>query len=100
MLGCLVVGIQFNCFLKLVLGTLVISSTPQYQSPHDPILGTLWLLLDSFPYFLDGFDHISFFELGEGPVHVRVVILAIEFFGLPTDVQGFFVDHVHVEYEG
>ena len=100
MLGCLVVGIQLNRFLKLVLGTLVIASTPKYQPPHDPILRTLWLLLHSLPYFLDSFDNISFFKLGKGPVHVRVVILTIEFFGLTTDVQGFFVDHMDVEYEG
>ena len=69
------------------------------ETPHDPALATPRLLLHTLSDFLDCFDDIALFELSEGPVHVSIVTLTVKFFGLPTDIQRFRVDHVDIEQE-
>lgn len=83
-----------------MLGTIVLSSTSQDKSPNHPIMSIFRLFLDTLSDLLYSFDNVALFELCKGPVHMRVVSMSIEFFGLSTNVQGFFIDHVHVEQEG
>lgn len=70
------------------------------MTPYDPVVSIFRLFLDSLPDFLDCFYHVAFFELGEGPMHVGVVTVSIEFLGLAADIERLFVDHMHIEEEG
>ena len=56
--------------------------------------------MDAFADLLDRLDDVALLEFSEGPVHVRVVGLAIELFRLPANVQRLLVYHVDVEQEG
>ena len=98
-LGGFILGIQLNCFLKLVSGTLVLASAAQNETPNDPTLRIQRLLLNALADFLDGLDDIAFFEFCEGPVHVGVMSHTVELLGLPADVKSLLVDHVDVEEE-
>ena len=79
-----------------MLCTFVFSCGPQDQTPDNPALCILWLLLHTLPDFLDRLDDISFFKLCEGPMHMCVVALSVKFFCLLTDVQSLLVYHVNV----
>ena len=99
-LGSLVLRIELQGLLELMLGALVFAGRTKDETPDDPAFGVERLFLDTFTDFFDGFDDIAFLELGESPVHVRVVTRPVELFGLTADIQGFLVDHVDVEEEG
>ena len=82
-----------------MFGTVVFASATEDEAPNNPVMRVFWLLLHTFADLLYCFDHIAFFELSESPVHVRVVLFGVELLSLSTDVEGFFVYHVHVEQE-
>ena len=79
--------------------TAIFAGRAQDEAPHDPALATPRLLLHTLPDFLDCFDDIALFEFSEGPVHVSIVTLPVEFFGLAADIQCLRVDHVDIEQE-
>lgn len=95
-----VLRVDLESSSKLVLSAPVFASGTQDQAPHDPALRVIRCLLHTLADFLDSLDDIAFFKLREGPVHVRVMILAVVLLGLATNVQGLMVDHVDVEQEG
>ena len=97
--GSLVLGVELEGLLKLMLCTFVFTGGAEDEAPDDPAFGVKWLFLNAFANLLYGFDDIALFELGEGPVHVRVVAGPVELFGLSADVEGLLVDHVDVEEE-
>ena len=95
----LIVGLKFDCLLKLMLGTLVLAGVTKNESPNYPAFSLERLLLHTFSNLLDCFHYISFFKFSKSPVHVRIVALSIEFFCLATDVQRLLINHVNVEKE-
>jgi len=97
-LGGLVLCIQFESLLELMLGTFVPASVAKYESPYYPIVFIVWLFLYTFSNLLDSFNNITLFELGKGPMHVRIVI-RIMLLSLSAGVKGLIVDHVDVEEE-
>ena len=99
MTGGLIRGTQFDRLLKLVLGALILAGVSKNKSPDNPAFGLKWLLLHTFAYLFYGLDNVSLFKFGEGPVHVRIMTLSIEFLCLTTDVKRLLIDHVDIEKE-
>jgi len=100
LLRSLIIRTQLKRFLELVLGTFVLAGRSQKVAPDDPALRVVGLLLHTLSYLFNRLHHIPLFELGEGPVHVSVVPVAVELFGLSAVVECLVVDHVDVEEEG
>lgn len=90
---------DFECLLELVFGAFIFASRSENESPDNPVVCVLRLLLYTFPDLLDGFHDISFFKLSESPVHVSVVSVPIELLRLAADIERLFVNHMHVEEE-
>ena len=99
LLRSLVHAIKLECFLKFVFGAFIFANRSQDETPDDPVVSVLRLLLYSFPDLLDSFHHITLLKLSEGPMHVGVVSVSIELFCLTADIECLFVNHVHVEQE-
>ena len=82
-----------------MFGAFIFTRRSENEAPNDPVISVFRLFLNAFSNFLDCFHDITFFKLSEGPMHMCVVTIAIEFFGLAADIKSFLVYHVHVEEE-
>ena len=85
----LVLWLNPNSLLKLMLRTLILPTSPQYNTPNNPILCIPWLLLNTLPYLTNSFNHVTQSELCEGPVAVGVVVVAVLLFCFLADLDGF-----------
>ena len=86
--------------LEFMFGAFIFTGRSENEAPNHPIICVFGLFLDTFSDFLDSFHNIALFKLSKCPMHVGVVTVPIEFFGLAADIKCFFVYHVHVEEEG
>ncbi len=71
----------------------------QDNSPHDPVVSILWILLDTLLNLLHSFGHFPFLEQSKSPMSMTIVIIRDVKLRLTTDVNSFWVELVQVEQE-
>lgn len=69
-----------------MFGAFIFTSRSENEAPNDPVICVFRLFLNTFSNFLDCFHHVAFFKLSEGPMHVGVVAITIEFLSLAADI--------------
>ena len=92
----LILRVKFDGFQKLVFRALVVAHCPHDESPHDPVVRILRILLDTLLDLLDRFGHFSLFEESKCPMSMTIVRLWIIHLGTSTDVYCLLIKLMHI----
>lgn len=96
-------SVQLDRLFELMLGTLVVSDSPENQTPDHPAVSVFFILLDRLLNFFNCTSHFSLFEKSKSPIPVTVVRLLMLFkvvLGETADTDCFLIVLVHVVDKG